>query len=199
MKVLKTIRIILLQTLIVGSIFAQISREGTSAVNFLLIEPGSRAVGMGSAQVAVGGDSYAVYYNPAGLAQITSFEMDVQRTNWIADITYDYLSIAFPVHHSAVAGIQVISLSMADMEVRTELDQDGTGEMFSVGDLLLGTSLAITISDRFSVGGTFKYVREQIWHMASDGLAFDVGTRYSAPFLNTVIGVAISNFGDVCK
>ena len=68
--------------------------------------------------------------------------------------------------------------------------------MFSAGDLLLGASLAITISDRFSIGGTFKYVREHIWHMTADGLAFDVGTRYASSFLNTVIGVAISNFGE---
>ena len=196
MKINRIPSIIFLQILIAGSVFAQITREGTAAANFLLIEPGSRAVGMGSAHVAVGGDSYAAYYNPAGLAQISSYKIDLQRTKWLADISYDYLSAAFPVHRSMVAGFQLISLSMADMEVRTELAQDGTGEMFSAGDLLLGASLAITISDRFSIGGTLKYVREHIWHMTADGLAFDVGTRYTSSFFNTVIGVAISNFGE---
>ena len=139
MKINRIPSIIFLQILIVGSVFAQITREGTAAANFLLIEPGSRAVGMGSAHVAVGGDSYAAYYNPAGLAQISSYKIDLQRTKWIADIAYDYLSAAFPVHRSMVAGFQLISLSMADMEVRTELAQDGTGyltDLETSGNLL---------------------------------------------------------------
>ncbi len=188
--------IFFLLPIMIGCSFAQVSRVGTSAVNFLLIEPGPRAVSMGSAHVAMGGDTYLAFYNPAGLSEIESVIIDAQRTNWIADITYDYLSIAFPVHRSIVAGFQFVSLSMADMEVRTEYNQNGTGEMFSAGDMLIGSSLSVAVSNRFAVGGTIKYVREYIWNMSADALAFDIGTRYSSSFFNTVVGVSISNFGE---
>ena len=191
--------ILFLFPILVCCSFAQISRVGTSAVNFLLIEPGPRAVAMGSAHVAMSGDTYLAFYNPAGLSEIESVMIDAQRTNWIADIRYDYLSIAFPVNRSVVAGFQFVSLSMADMEVRTEYNQNGTGEMFSAGDMLIGSSLSIAVSDRFSVGGTIKYVREYIWNMSADALAFDIGTRYSSSFFNTAVGVSISNFGESLK
>ena len=44
-------------------------RSGTTAVPFLEIEAGSRAVGMGSAFVAVANDATALYWNAAGLSR----------------------------------------------------------------------------------------------------------------------------------
>jgi F plasmid transfer operon, TraF, protein len=50
---------------------------GAGATQFPLLYQGSRALGMGGAYTAVADDSGALMYNPAGLARVSGFEMDL--------------------------------------------------------------------------------------------------------------------------
>ncbi|GBD94216.1 hypothetical protein BMS3Abin05_01820 [bacterium BMS3Abin05] len=59
----------------------------------------------------------------------------------------------------------------------------------------MGVSFARAITDRFSVGFNMKYIRQQIWHMTSSAIAFDLGILFQTDFNWLTLGMSISNFG----
>jgi hypothetical protein len=89
---------------------------------------------------------------------------------------------------------------MADELVRTVDQPEGTGEFFSAGDIAVGLSYARSLTDRFSIGFTAKYIQESIWHESASAMAIDAGTTFRTDLFNgLVIGASISNFGTQMK
>ena len=178
-----------------SQITGNVSKVGTVAASFLEIEVGSRAVGMGGAYVAVVDDATAVYWNPAGLARIHKSEVVLIHTNWLVGTSFDFVAIAFPVGNFGTIGASLTSLSTDEMEVRTVLLPNGTGERFSTTDLSAGLSYAMDLTDKFSIGVNAKYISQKIWHMGAQGFALDIGTLFKTNLNGMTIGMSISNFG----
>jgi len=84
---------------------------------------------------------------------------------------------------------------MDEMEITTELVPNGTGNYFNAGSYSFGLSFAKKLIDRFSFGGTVKYIYEYIWETNGSAIAFDFGSTYSTDFYNLRIGMRLSNFG----
>ena len=179
-----------------GPAFAQnVSRSGTTVGAFLQIGVGPRAAALGGAVTAGVSDATALYWNPAGLARMTTGEVVSAHSEWLADVSHDYLGVALPLA-GGVAGASVTILGVPDQPVRTELEQDGTGETFDASSIALGLTYGRAITDRFALGGTVKLVQERIWHSTAQGVAFDVGTQFRTDFFGGLtIGAQISNFG----
>jgi len=168
---------------------------GTAAAPFLEIDVGSRAIGMGGAFVAVANDATAIFWNPAGLSRLTKSEASLIHTNWLAGTYFDFAGIVLPMGRLGTFGVSISSLSTEEMEVRTVLKPEGTGEKFSYGDLSAGLSYARNLTDRFSIGFNAKYISQKIWHMSAVGYAIDIGTLFKTQFNGLMIGMSISNFG----
>ncbi|MEE8437884.1 MAG: PorV/PorQ family protein [Candidatus Neomarinimicrobiota bacterium] len=178
---------------------SNVSKVGITAASFLEIEVGSRAVGMGGAFVAVANDVTAIFWNPAGLSRISGGEVALIHTNWLAGTNFDFAGVVIPMGYLGSIALNVISFSTEDMEVRTVLRPDGTGEKFSYGDLSAGISYARNLTERFSIGVNAKYISQRIWHMQSKGYALDIGTLFRTQFNGMRIGMSISNFGSSLK
>ena len=178
-----------------SQITGNVSKVGTVAASFLEIEVGSRAVGMGGAYVAVVDDATAVYWNPAGLARIHKSEVVLIHTNWLVGTSFDFVAIAFPVGNFGTIGASLTSLSTDEMEVRTVLLPNGTGERFSTTDLSAGLSYGMDLTEKFSIGVNAKYISQKIWHMGAQGFALDIGTLFKTNLNGMIIGMSISNFG----
>ncbi len=172
-----------------------VSKVSTTAAPFLEIEAGPRAIGMGSAFVAVANDATALYWNVAGLSRLKQNELILIHTAWIADINYDYVGGAFSMGRLGTIGFSITSLGTSEMKVRTVEKPEGTGERFSVSDLALGVAFARNLTDRFSIGFNAKYIRQNIWNMGATGFAIDIGTLFITQFAGMKIGMSISNFG----
>jgi hypothetical protein len=86
-------------------------------------------------------------------------------------------------------------LNMGEMEVRTEMLQEGTGEFFDVSDMAIGVTYGLNLTDRFSLGISGKYILQKIWKEQADGFALDIGTIYDTPVNGLRIGAALTNFG----
>jgi hypothetical protein len=182
-------------------VFGQtVSKVGTTAATFLEIGAGAAANGMGAAFVSRANDASALYWNVAGAANLTDNEVIAIHTNWIADISFNYAGLVLALGDFGNLGLSFTSLSMPDDKVRTVDEPEGTGEYFSAGDIAVALSYARSLSDRFSVGITVKYIEESIWHMSSSAVAVDVGTIFRTDlFGGMVIGASISNFGTSMK
>lgn len=171
------------------------SKVGTSAAPFLTIGVGSRPQAMGGAFVAVSDDIHALYWNPAGLARMNSAEVMLVHSTWLADMSFDYVGAAFPMGRAGTFGLSTTMLSVGEMEVTTTSYQDGTGLMFNSYDLAVAGSYGYKFYDRFSIGASAKYIRQQIWNESAAGMALDIGTLLITPLKDIRLGMNISNFG----
>lgn len=175
--------------------FAGNDNTGTSAANFLKIGVGARGNALGGAFIACVNDNSALYWNPAGITQITSLEVGICYTDWILDVNHNFLGVVYPLGRAGVIGFSAISLSMGDMKTTTPSEPEGTGAYFTASDLALGVSYARQLTDRFSVGVTAKFVHESISFSTANTFAIDAGTQFDTGFRGLKIGMAIANFG----
>ncbi|MCF7808495.1 MAG: PorV/PorQ family protein [Candidatus Marinimicrobia bacterium] len=185
---------ILLLVILVATAFGQY-RGGTTAAPFLKIGIGSRAIGMGEAFVALSDDASGLYWNPAGISRSDGPELFFSRNQWIADIDLNFAGVILPLYGIGTVGVSITSVNMEDMDVRTELEQDGTGEKFSSSMMAMQGSIARNLTDRFSIGFNVKYIQEQIWHMKASAVAIDMGTLFVTQFNDMRLGMNISNYG----
>jgi hypothetical protein len=177
-----------------------VSKVGTTAAEFLKIGVGTRATAMGGAFVAVSNDASSMYWNPAGIAGIEKNELLATHSQWIGDLDFNYVGMVLNLKKYGNVGFSLTMLSAPEMLVRTEEFQDGTGETFDAADYAVGITYAGSVGERFSVGGTFKYIQQRIWHTKSDAFAVDIGTRFKTDFFGgMVIGATIYNFGTDLK
>lgn len=174
---------------------SDVTKVAITAAPFLEIGVGARAMGMGGAYVGNADESSALYWNAGGVARISRPEGIFVHMNWIADINFDYIGFVLPAGRVGSFGLSISSLSMDDMMVRTEERPQGTGEYFKSGSIALGLTYALNLTDRFSIGFTGKYVREEIWNESAQGMAIDVGTLFTTGFHGMRIGASLTNFG----
>lgn len=172
-----------------------VSRAGTTAAAFLGIGVGPRAAALGGAYTALAADATALYWNPAGLAGLATGEVVSAHSEWLADVNHDFVGVAVPFA-GGVAGASVTLLGVPEMTVRTEQNQEGTGETFTAADMAIGLSYGRAITDRFSLGGTVKLIQQRIWNSTASGVALDVGTQFRTGFWGGLtIGASVTNFG----
>ena len=183
-----------------GSVGAsEFDNLGTSGAQFLKLDVDARAVGLGGANAAITRGAMALYYNPAGIANLNENSVAFSYTDWIADIKYNYFAYARPLPGFGNIGIHAAVLTMDDME-RTTLEQpDGTGDMFGANSWVVGVSNAHQLTNRFSFGVTAKYIREKISELSSGSIAFDFGTVYYTGFRTLRIAMSTRNFGTDTK
>ncbi len=172
-----------------------VTKVGTTAANFLKIGVGARAIGMGGAYVSLANDASAMFWNPAGIAQITGGEAFFNHSQWIADMSFDYAGLVFAIPGVGSFGLNATLLSMGEMERTTEYYPEGTGQTFSAGSYALAASYARSLTDRFSIGFNLKYINEYILNSSASGFALDIGTLFITQFKGMRIGANITNFG----
>jgi hypothetical protein len=171
------------------------SKVGTTAGGFLEIGVGARGVGMGETIVAATNDVTSLYWNPAGITGIKGSEATFTHTSWIAGTTLNYAAIALEVPNIAHIGAQVYIFDSGEMEVTDIIFPDGTGENFKVQDIMIGLTAARQLTERFSIGGSVKYIQSTIWRMSASTIGLDLGMQYDTPLKNLRLGFNISNFG----
>ena len=177
---------------LITSLFG-VDKAGTTAAKFLSIGVGSKATGMGGAFTSIADDATAMYWNPAGLSFNKTKEVYLNHANWIADISFDYFGFTIPVNNKTTLGFNITSVTMDEMEV-TRYGNENTGETFKAADYAIGSTYAINLTDRFSVGLNAKYIQQTIANSHAKGFALDFGTLFITPF-GFNLGTSISNFG----
>ncbi len=186
--------VILLLVFCAGTPLLAQGNLGQSGANFLQIAVDPRGASLGGALTALTNGAEALYWNPAGAAQVENTDLLLAHTDWFLDTKLAYGGIVHNLGQDLGSiGLSVTSFYMDDEEITTVFDQDGTGEYYSAGDIAIGATYARSLTSSFSFGITVKYVQEFIWNETADQVAFDVGSVYKAEFLNIRLGMAIRN------
>jgi hypothetical protein len=175
------------------------SKVGTTAANFLKIPQGARATAMGGAFTAVANDASAAFWNPGGLSRITGNEFIASDAKWIVGTNTYWFGLAIKAGDNGCAALSVNELDYGNEEITTATEPDGTGQTWSARDVAIGLSYAQNLTDRFSIGGTAKYIHQSIWNESASAFALDVGLLFTTQLDNMRIGMNIANFGTELK
>jgi len=170
------------------------NKVGTASAAFLNIPGGARSVGVGGAFAAIGDDAMSVFGNVAGISLMHRSEVSFNMADWFAGSNLNHW-VGILTFGNHTFGLSMKQLDYGDEIVTTVAEPEGTGEKWSAQDQALGLSYATHLTDRFSIGGTFKYISEQIYHETAHSVAVDLGLLFISDYKNIRIGMYISNFG----
>lgn len=186
---------VLIGVLICAPTFAMMNKVGTAGALFLKIGVDPRSSAMGEASGAVVGSAASAFGNPAGLAGITQKEIFVSDVEWIADIRLIAGCYAFPYNRLGVFAVSGVCVNYGEMPLVREAEADAVVGSFSPRDVAVGISYARRWTDRLMVGGSFKYIEQNIDDYRSAGVAFDFGTVYYTGFRSLRLAMSTNNFG----
>ncbi|MBN1782947.1 PorV/PorQ family protein [bacterium] len=176
-------------------LFAQ-SKVGTTGVPFLGISIGPRATAMGSAFTAMTSDATSIYYNPGGFVQNPQSQFYVVHTNWLVGTSLNWVGLSLKLNPVNAIGVSVTQLNYGDDEDVTTVEQpEGTGEKWGASDICASLSYSRLLTDRFSIGGSVKYIQQKIWNESATAFALDLGMLFVTEFNDMRLGMSISNFG----
>jgi len=159
------------------------------AGEFLNNGAGSRALGMGSAYVAVANDVTAGYWNPAGLAEAEGFQAQFMHSQqFISSIQYDYLGLSRKFENGATLGLSILRLGVDDIaDSRNALVGESLRNgyldyskisYFNTADYAFILSYANRYSEDFTYGANIKLIYRDYSIESALGIGFDLGARY---------------------
>ncbi len=168
---------------------------GSAGAQELRIPVGSRGTAMGGSAVAFTTGVDAIFWNPAGAANIEGVDLMLSRRKYIADIDIDYIAASRKMGDAGVLSMTAKILSMGDELVTTVQAPDGSGALFTSSFSVIGLSYARQFTDRVSLGLTGNVIYEKIADQTATGFALDVGFRYDPQWNNVTFGAVIKNLG----
>jgi hypothetical protein len=172
------------------------AKVGTTAMPFLGIHAGPRACSMAGAFTAMGDDAASLYFNPGAISRSVPSQFTAARMNWLVGSRFNWIGFVLHLDSENALGFALTQLDYGDPEdVNTVEQPEGTGETWDAADLAFGVTYARNLTDRFSIGGSAKYVQTRIYHATASAFAFDVGLLFITPLHDMRLGMSISNFG----
>ncbi|MCB0260470.1 MAG: PorV/PorQ family protein [Calditrichaeota bacterium] len=188
-----------------GIVPNNIERVGQSGWQFLKINGDPLQSAMGGASTAISpGNANAVFGNPATLTGVGRLNIQFNNVNWIADIGHQSLALAWNSGRSGVFALSVVSLDYGDIPETVNAPIPGddtrtravvTGSMFTARDLAAGLSYARQITDRLSLGGNIRWIRQEIAELSMSNWSIDFGTIYYTGFRTLRLAITARNFG----
>jgi hypothetical protein len=170
------------------------SASGSSAAQFLKMGAGARAASMGNAYTAVADDVTAGYWNPAGLAQISSSEVALMHNEGLVDTKYEYAGAAAKMNKAAVA-LNIYSMNYGSIDAYDKNDvKAGSFDASSLAGALTYSSMA---NDNLYWGVNAKLIKESIEAESASGIAADFGLLYKMGA--TKLGFTAQNIGGKMK
>ena len=195
--------LLIIVIIFIGSLFGQyrdipdvVTKVATSAANWLKIESGARSIGMGGSQVASGIGVSAIPYNPSSITYLNKDkEVYYSKVNYLAGITHNTIAYGQKVTFSDYIGVHLFYLDSGPIGVTTLWEPDGTGEDYHVTNYALRLVYARLLTDRLRIGGSIKYIREEIYTMSMQSFLADIGSNFDTGISGIMLGMSVSNFG----
>ncbi|MBI5645996.1 MAG: PorV/PorQ family protein [Ignavibacteriae bacterium] len=174
------------------------NRRGTAAADQLLVPVGARGIALGGAPLSGISGTEAIYYNPAGLAGMsTSVDVRFSHMSGFDADGLNYAAVGASFAGFGHVGLSIKSFSFGDIVYTDERNPDGTGAVFAPTFVDLGITYARALTDRIRAGLTAHIVSEELNRVSSSGIAFDIGVQYHglANVRGLQLGVALKHLG----
>jgi len=170
----------------------------TTGVAPLKIAVGTRVCGTGEAAVAYIDDASALFYNPAGLANVPTFDILPAHNQWLLDMNHEYVAGAFGYEELGVFGLAFDYWGSGSIQGVNTRGESIPGYVFSAADWSLNLGYGKNISD-FSFGLGGKFIHQQHESLSTSAWAFDAGAMYKTPLEGLKAGLSVVNIGTKAK
>lgn len=188
---------------------------GGSSAEFLEFGAGARGMALGGAFGTIVDDVSALHYNPAGLTAMDGTQAQVTIMPYFANTDYYWTGLAFPFSDGDFGfGVYLGHFGFGDQPIYTESDEQGaSGEVYGVSQTVAGISFAHAFIDRFSAGGSVKFISDDLATGSLAGakastVAFDLGVNFHSElgdrpialsFVVQNLGGTLSHSGDALR
>lgn len=161
--------LLVLSLLGIEGLQAKNQKLAQSGFQFLSVVSDARAAALADAMTSLELGSSALYFNPAGMANMTGLvDVTASMNSWIADIRHNTFSMAFsPVQGNyGVIGLSYQGVNYGDfygtrVNKGIEAGYEDTG-LFQLSANAAGLGYAKRLTDRFSVGGQVRIVTQDL-------------------------------------
>jgi hypothetical protein len=216
------LRVLLAMGFIASSAPAQ--KVATTSMQFLKVMPCARATALGDAYSVLASGAEAVFWNPAGVANVRNMELSSTYTLWMMDTKMGSLSFAASLGAIGAVGAMMQYVDYGTMEeaiwadpyIKNDPYPGLTGRQFRPNAFVAGLSYARQLTERFSAGLTVKYAYESLYNGRTvsamiqqdtyqdvntwgSGFLFDFGMYYDTGFKTLRVAIAVQNFGPEIK
>lgn len=198
----KVYYICLFSLLLVVDLSAQIlpnyggERAGLSALSFLKNDMSPRSLGLGGTSLALEGDAYSVYNNPAALTDLKENSYAISHLFLGGGVNQSFLAGNFALDDQvSTLSFSINALNSGEMEERTEFQPMGTGRVVSVANIAVGVTYARQLSKLFSSAVTVKYIYEGIAGFHNSNATVDLAFLYKTDFKDLKFAAMVQNFG----
>lgn len=169
-----------------------VSPNSSTAFPILSVGLGARAIGMGESFTAVADDSSALYYNPAGLAQVGQPEIAIAHNLFLTDGFYDDATGLYPLGTEGTLGFGARYLNYGSIDQR-----DNFGNLlgtYTPFDLSAEGAFGFRVDQDLSLGFGTQWISQNIDGSVQTGMLWNAGVlfkpgRFSAGFAFKNLGV----------
>jgi len=174
---------IIIHILVLTSLsFLYAEKKGSSAYEFLFLEPDAASSGMASCVSPIINNAYASYWNPAGLAMMEQKRnISYSHAFLFADIQYDNIAAAWDLSQYGTLGLFAGALYLASAIEALDLDGNPLEGNFTSGFSTVSLSYAKRVfggkgfGARFYLGANIKMISETLHTYKRTDFALDFG------------------------
>ncbi|MFH1097102.1 MAG: PorV/PorQ family protein [Candidatus Desantisbacteria bacterium] len=167
---------------------------GKSGAAFLKIGVGARAAGMGEAFCALADDISAIYWNPAGLSQLTQTEVMATHLSYFQDVNSEYLAFVRPNKNKGALGVSLSMLGVDGIK-RYNKTNGNMNSDFKANDMAMSLAVSRMFGQGAAIGAGLKFVKQGIDNKNTSNLVVDLGGLCHTPIHNLVVGAVVQNIG----
>lgn len=208
MKKSKIISIVFIAIIINLIVLAPAHAVSEATCIFLMIEPGSRAGGMGHSYVSVANDAFTTWWNPGGLAEIDNTDLGLMHSNWFGDIFddiyYEYMGYTQFIENIGTVGLNVTYMTYGE-QVATNVGGEELTK-FTSDEIAIGLAYSTHAGLGWGVGVNFKGIISRLapfipnTFMNGEGIGYawvmDIGAlKRDLIIPDLSFGVTLQNFG----
>jgi hypothetical protein len=150
---------------------------------FLRVPVGARPAAMGASFLSVSRDVHAIYYNPAGTADLQARAGAVGYLNHILDVQSFFGAYAHP-HARGSFGFAINYTDYGDFTRTDELGEEKGA--FSANTVVAYLSYSHVPAEKLLLGANIKLIRSQLDKYSADAYALDLGVIYHSSILSNV-------------
>ena len=165
---------------------------------FLKIPVDAKICGIGEAAAAYVDNPSALFYNPAGLVNIESFNLFFMHNEWLLDMNHEYVAAGFGSKDIGTFGLSFNYWGSGEIQGITIRGDTIPGYLFSASSWSMNFGYGKAFG-KFAFGLGFKFIGETNESLSTSAYAGDIGGMYDLPITGLKIGGSVSNLGTNLK
>jgi len=197
------------------------TKVAQSGMQYLKIGVDAEMVGRGEAGISDVKGVSAMFWNPAGLAELENHEIMFSHNAWIADISMNAAAVGIDLEDLGVVGFNLLWMDYGELfktAVASTIEESAQygyidEGKFSPTDLAIGLAYSKKVSSQFSFGGQIRYLYENYGSNKTisitgtetntdnilSALSFDFGTLYYPGIESLALSMTVQHFSTDLK